>query len=103
MLCKICGDAALKNVVLVTNMWDDVSSYIAEARSDELAFRYFKPALEKGSRMVHHDDTARSAHDIIRMFAGNPPVVLQIQRELVDEHKDIDDTTAGEAINLEFD
>ena len=33
---------------------------------------------------------------------GNRPIVLRVQRELVDEHKDLLHTTAGEAINREL-
>ena len=36
------------------------------------------------------------------MITGNRPVVLQIQRELVDDHKATIDTAAGELINKEL-
>jgi len=102
MFRELCGDTTLKNVVLVTNMWGEVSPDVGEAREDELSTNFFKPALDKGARMVRHDNTAHSAHDIVRMIMKNRPVVLQIQRELVDEHKDIVDTAAGEAVNREL-
>ena len=102
MFQKLCGDTTLKNVVLATNMWGDVSLEDGEARENELSSIFFKPALDKGARMARHHNTTDSAHQIIRMIMGNHPIVLQIQRELVDEHKDITDTTAGEAINREL-
>ena len=101
--CKLCGDAALKNVVLVTNMWEGVPPDVGEAREYELFSKHFKPALHKGARMVQHRNTVQSAHDIIQMIVANTPVVLQIQRELIDERKDIVGTMAGEAINRELD
>ena len=103
MLRELCGDAASRNVVLVTNMWSDVSREVGEDRENKLSSKFFKPALDNGARMVRHHNTAQSAHDIIRMVMGNRPVVLQIQRELVDEHKDITGTAAGRAINRELD
>ncbi|KAF9653408.1 P-loop containing nucleoside triphosphate hydrolase protein [Thelephora ganbajun] len=102
MFRELCGDTTLKNVVLVTNMWGEVSRKVGESREDELSGNFFKPVLDKGAQMVRHHNTAQSAHDIIRMIMKNRPVVLQIQRELVDEHKDIIDTAAGEAVNREL-
>ena len=103
MFRGLCGDVALKNVVFVTNMWSEVSRNAGKTREDELSNRFFKQAIDKGARMVRHHNTDQSAHDIIRMIAGNQPVVLQIQRELVDEHKGIIDTAAGQAVNRELD
>lgn len=102
MFRELCGDKTLKNVVLVTNMWGEVSLEVGESREDELSSNFFKPVIEKDAQMARHHNTAESAHDIIRMIMKNRPVVLQIQRELVDEHKDIIDTAAGEAINKEL-
>ena len=102
MFREICGDEALKNVVLVTNMWGEVSLGVGEAREDELSSKFFKPVLDKGAQMSRHHNTVESAHDIIRKIAKNFPVALRIQRELVDEHKNIADTAAGEAVNREL-
>lgn len=99
---ELCGETNLKNVVLVTNMWSEVSNDVGEAREGELASIFLKPALEKGAQIVRHHNTEQSAHDVIRRIVNNHPVVLQIQRELVDEHKDIAGTAAGEAINVEL-
>ena len=102
MFHELCGDAALKNVVLVTNMWGQVSRDVGEARESELSSNFFKPVLDEGARMVRHNNTVRSAHDIIRKIIANTPTVLQIQQELVKEHKDIASTAAGEVISKEL-
>ena len=102
MFRELCGDTTLKNVILVTNMWGEVSRDIGEAREDELTSDFFKPVLDKGAQMARHHNTAQSAHDIIWRIMKNRPVALQIQRELVDEHKDIVDTAAGGVINQEL-
>ena len=99
---ELCGETSLKNVVLVTNMWEDVSHDVGEAREKELASAFLKPALDKGAQMIRHHNTERSAHDVIRQIMNNHPVVLQIQRELVDERKDVERTAAGEAVNTEL-
>ena len=102
MFRELCGDTTLKNVVLVTNMWSEVSLDIGEARENELSSEFFKSVLDNGAQMARHHDTIQSAHDIIRRIMENHPAVLQIQRELVDERKDIVDTAAGEAVNKEL-
>ena len=102
MFRKLCGDSTLKNVILVTNMWQLDSHHANEAREMELSNKFFKPALEKGAQMARHDNTAESAHGIVRKIINNHPLPLQIQRELVDEKKDISDTAAGESISQEL-
>ena len=102
MFRKICGESTLKNVVLVTNMWNVDPQDVSEARESELSSKFFKPALDRGSQMVRHYNTLESAHDIIRKIMDNQPAVLQIQRELVDEGKDIGDTAAGEMVDREL-
>ena len=96
---ELCGDENLKNVILVTNMWGEVSPDVGEVREQELVGEFFKPALDKGAQIARHHNTVKSAHDIIRRILKNQPVALRIQRELVDEHKDITDTAAGQAAN----
>ena len=99
---ELCGDSTLKNVVLVTNMWGEVTQDVGEACEQELITNFFKPVLDKDAQLARNYNTTESTHDIIRRIMKNQPVVLQIQRELVDEHKDIIDTAAGEAVNKEL-
>jgi len=102
ILREICGDTSLKNVVLMTNMWGEVSHEVGEARERELGSNFLKPALDKGARMVRHHNTKQSAYDVICQIMSNHPVVLQIQHELVDQHKDVSNTAAAEAINRDL-
>ena len=99
MLRKLCGYKALKNVVLVTNMWGEVSRDIGEAHEEELSNKFFKLALDNGAQMVRHNNDTRSTHHIIRKIMANLPAVLRIQRELVDERKHISNTAIGKSIN----
>jgi len=102
MFRELCGDSSLKNVILVTNMWGEVPEDVGEARERELTTNFFKPVLDKGAQLARHHNTTKSAHDIIRCIMRNRPITLQIQRELVDEGKNIIDTAAGEAVNKEL-
>ena len=101
MFRNLCGEDALKNVVIVTNMWGGVEPEVGKAREAELTREdtFFKPALEKGARMIRHDNTLSSAEVIIRLVFDNRPLPLQIQRELVNERKDVIETSAGQELN----
>ena len=102
MFRELCGDSTLRNVVLVTNMWGKVAQEDGEEREEELVTDFFKPVLDKGAQIARYYNTIESAHEIIRHIIRNRPAPLQIQRELVDEGRDINDTAAGEAINKEL-
>lgn len=99
---SFCGDGALKNGVIVTNMWGEVDQKKGEKREAELRDRFFKPAIDRGAQFLRHDNTAKTAHDIIRRIVGNDPLPLQIQIELVDEKKSLLETVAGEELNREM-
>ena len=104
MFRKLCGDTALQNVIIVTNMWGEVSTRIGEKRERELREdnMFFKPVLDKGARIARHNNTAASAERIIRLLLKNDTLPLRIQEELVDEGKDITKTSAGEELNREL-
>ena len=104
MFRKLCGDNTLQNVVIVTNMWGEVDPEVGDAREAELIREdiFFKPVLDKGAQMARHTNTTPSAEDIIRRVLNNHPLPLRIQTELVTEHKDISETSAGEELNREL-
>jgi hypothetical protein len=104
MFRKLCGNPSLKNVLIVTNMWDNVSEDVGEARETELANEdmFFKPALDNHAQLLRHNNTLDSARSILRQVTGNHPMSLDVQRELVEDHKDILQTAAGEEANHEL-
>ena len=95
MFRELCGEKTLKNIVIVTNMWGQVTPEKGASREQQLKDEYFKAAIEKGARMCRHTNTPKSARAILRGILDNQPVVLKIQHELIDEHKDIGRTGAG--------
>ncbi|KAJ6513033.1 P-loop containing nucleoside triphosphate hydrolase protein, partial [Mycena sanguinolenta] len=104
MFRQLCGESTLRNVVIVTNRWSQVTPDVGEAREAELASdeRFFRPVLEKGARILRNYNNVPSAQAILRYLIGNQPRVLRIQRELVDEKKDIGQTAAGEELTREL-
>ena len=99
MFRMLCGENALQNVVIVTNMWGEVDPEVGNRREAELRDHFFKPVLDKGARMARHENTVLSAEKIIRLILGNHPLPLRIQEELVNENKTIFETGAGEELN----
>ncbi len=81
MFRKLCGVRGLKNVIIVTNGWEQVDLRVAEAREAQLAGKdfFFKPVLDRGARMTRHYNTVPSAQKIIRLVLENHPRPLRIQ------------------------
>ena len=104
MFRNLCGESALGNVVIVTNMWGEVEPEVGYAREAELRGEdvFFKPVIERGAQMARHENTISSAEAIVRLLVNNRPLPLQIQIELVDERKDIVETNAGQELNREL-
>lgn len=95
MFRELCGESTLRNVLVVTNMWSQVALDLGEMREKELEDNFFKPVLAKGARMLRHEGTQESSHRILRYLIHNQPATLLIQEELVNEHKNIVETSAG--------
>lgn len=101
MFRKLCGDKLLKNTAIVTNMWEEVDAKTGDMREAELIKEedFFKPVLDKGAWMARHDNTVFSGAKILLRILKNNPLPLRIQEELVKQHKDISETSAGEELN----
>jgi len=96
---KLCGEQTLKNVVVMTNMWGNVTPEVGDAREQQLSTVFFKLAIEGGAQSLRHVKTTESAHAVIRAILNNHPLALQIQEELVDQRMEFSRTAAGEEIH----
>ncbi|KAI0789961.1 P-loop containing nucleoside triphosphate hydrolase protein [Abortiporus biennis] len=92
MFRELCGEDALRNVLIVTTMWGLVQREKGEAREQELI----------SARMVRHYNNMQTAQNIIFMMLNNRPMALQIQKEIIDEKKDISETAAGVELDQEL-
>jgi len=102
MFRELCGEKTLRNVILVTNKWGQVTPKQGADREQQLKDNYFKAAIEKGAQPCRHRNTSESARKILRKILENKPLTLKIQRELIDERKDIGQTGAGAELNREI-
>ena len=103
MFRNLCGDSTLQNVVIVTNMWNQVDSYVGKIREQELIDKdiFFKPVIDKGANLARHDGTIESGRAILRTLLRRRPAVLQIQSEL-ESGLDISETSAGRELNRDL-
>ena len=97
MFHNLCGSEALKNVVLVTTMWDQVDEDMGNNHENELTTKYWKSMIELGCHTSRFHNTAESAFDIVSQFQDARCTVL-LQRELVDLHLELAETSAGRTL-----
>jgi hypothetical protein len=108
MFKSLCGDEALSKVVLATTFWGHVDMTTGMNREKELEkSEFWGGMINKGSKVLRQDDGRASAKSIIfylvrRRTAANMSVALDIQKEMVDEGKTLDQTGAGQEMNAQI-
>lgn len=111
MFQQLCGSNNLSSVVLATTHWTNLltGNAIPEAqgreREDELknTSKFWGGMIQRGSRVVRHDGTRTSALNIVSSIIDRRQrVVLDIQTQLIDQHRNLDDTTAAQALQSEL-
>lgn len=108
----LCGENAFKHVMLVTSMWDTVKTrkdeVLAVERETQLVNDdgFWKDMHQRGSLVARWAGSADAAEkmieDILATRNRHGSATLQIQKELVDDEKDLDQTTAGRELYKEF-
>jgi hypothetical protein len=96
---EICGDNALSNVVLATTRWGEVDEQVGIKREKELRESHWFYLLNKGARMQRYYGTKDSAVGIVAELLGKSDVVLDIQKQIVDEGKVLGKTSAGTLVS----
>ena len=108
MFKSLCGDEALSKVVLATTFWGHVNETVGMNRETELEkSEFWGKMIKKGSKVLRQDNGKVSAKSIIEYLikkrtAANIGVTLNIQKEMVDEGKTLDQTSAGQEMNAQI-
>ena len=104
MFQELCGGRSLRNVVIVTNRWEEVDRLVGEKRETELKEKdmFFKPVLERRAQMARHNNTSGSAQRILRLVLRNRPLPQRIQEEIVDQGMNISQTSAGRELDRDL-
>ena len=101
MFRKLCGDDALKNVVLGTTKWSDVTSEAGQRREQQLRDTYWKEMLQHGSVIMQVHADSSSAWKIVNRILENDRVeFVRIQEELLELQKIIPETDAGRTLRF---
>lgn len=107
MFKQLCGQDALRKVILVTTMWDKLLGRESEGASREKELmdtpEFWGWMLAKGSSSHRHDNTEFSARNIVDLLARhNEPIATDLQKQLVDESRTLDQTSAGQHLEGEL-
>ena len=106
---KMCGQTAFPSIMLVSNMWEELrpengGTSVGERREAELLSndRFWGTMQKGGSRVMRHSGTANSAQAILSEMVNQERVILEIQRQMVDQTLPLVKTVAGEFLEKEF-
>jgi len=92
ILKRICGDASLRNVMLVTSMWSQIDEKTGSRRETELRKNYWPYMLDRGSSMNRFYGHRPSAIAVVSQLLTKVPVVLSMQLELLNNGNRLENT-----------
>ncbi|KAE9408491.1 Lipoxygenase [Gymnopus androsaceus JB14] len=97
MFRGICGADAYKNVAVLTTFWDKVDKEEGEKRELELKSnsKFFQPLVQGGATFMRHIRTLDGAQKVLEHIFTLAPTKVQITKEIREEGKSLEETTAG--------
>ena len=101
MFGELCGDQAVRKVVLVTTMWDKIQRDPSTGvrRENELFENYWKTMINYGASTARFSNTPDSAWKIVDLILKEHETeVLLLQEELVDLKRSLNETQAGKTL-----
>ena len=104
MFRQLCGPDCVPNIVLGTTFWAQIKPEQGAAREKELCENneFWGELVKKGSRVVRIKEDRESGLNLLLEIAKNDPLVLQAQREMVQESKSARETAAARPVNEEM-
>ncbi|KAK7444068.1 hypothetical protein VKT23_015466 [Stygiomarasmius scandens] len=95
MFRELCGTENYKNVIVLTTFWDRVNGSEGQKREKQLQTKFCKDLVAGGARFLQHDRTISGARQVVKQILPLPPTNVQIQKEIREEGKSLEDTAAG--------
>lgn len=104
MFRKLCGAENMRNVLLVSSMWDIVQEEKGAEREKELCSEgtFWKSMITQGATVHRYNNRTVTAMNLIQTIISNNPSALKIQKQLVDDQVPLIKTDAGEDVNDEI-
>ncbi len=104
MFMRLCGERNLENVVLLTTMWSDLRDPgKGMERERELRRDFWSTMERRGSTIRQFDGSKSMAEAFVCRLMRKQDIVLDIQEELVDQGKRLDQTKAGQLMVPQID
>ena len=107
---KLVGPDSFYKIALVTSMWDLLQDQdVGASREHQLREEFWKDLIEKGSVTARSHNNRESALAILKRVAfgqsmgREPEVPLAIQKEMVEEQRPLENTSAYEALTRRMD
>lgn len=98
ILKRICGDDALRSVMVVTSRWDRVEEDMGSRREAYLRKTFMPDLLSKGSTMGRFYGSRKCAVALVSQLLAKKPTSLRLQLEIVKAKKHVEETAAGRYI-----
>jgi len=96
MFKSLCGQQNLGNVVLLTTMWSELKDEaVGLARERELRSDFWNMMESSGSTIRRFDGSRAMAEAFVCRLMRKRDIVLDIQNELVEQGKRLEETNAG--------
>ena len=111
MFRKLCGDDGLGSVVLATTFWSEAEERNGRRKERELQneqelmndYSFWGGMIQRGSCVFRHYRDMETAMKIVDyLVSKRRPVVLDIQRQMVDHGLPLDQTSAGLEVGAEL-
>jgi hypothetical protein len=105
MFQQLCGLSSLSAVVLATTMWKHVSEQEGRDREAQLTAdpRFWGEMIAHGSFVMRHHDNEESALTIVEhLLRQGRTTVLDIQRQMTDEGRRLEDTSAAQELRKDI-
>jgi len=110
MFGELCGDEAMKKVVLVTTMWDkalasasDEQRKVLDRREKDLMDNYWKTMMKYGASTARFTNSRDSAEKIVnKILQQHEAEVLLLQEEIVELKRALNETQAGKTLYSEL-
>ncbi|KAH9225541.1 hypothetical protein K456DRAFT_1852003 [Colletotrichum gloeosporioides 23] len=99
---NMVGQDNMKNIKLITTMWDDVEHVQGEKHLEELTRDFWNEMVAAGAQVDRCHDAAQDGLRIIQSVLRTSPVTLQLQREM-EAGCGLAETTAGKSLMDAYD
>jgi len=101
MFRKLCGDDAMKKVFLTTTQWSNVDEATGKKREEGLRSneKFYGSLVKKGTKIERFSGDRDSGLKLSNRLMKGEKVKCDIQRELVDEKKTLEQTAAGSVVS----